>query len=330
MTTPSFWYAPPGLLSTCLAPLGWMYASVTAHRLKRPAQRLSVPVICVGNLTAGGGGKTPLARFVYGRAKALTPDATPHFLSRGYGGTLPGPVQVNTERHTADQVGDEPLLLAENGPCWVAKDRHAGAQAAIDAGASLIIQDDGMQSPVPPKDRTLLTVKGHRGFGNGQAIPAGPLRESMAKGIARADALISVGEPEHSSLLGLQLMVGQYQADPDAIARLQEGRWVSLAGIADPASFANLLTSQGVDIVDRIELADHAPLSDADMTAYAKRASEQNAKLVVTEKDWVRLSPEWRAQVKHLPISLVFDDEACLDHLLKPLLSPAMEAQHGT
>ncbi|MDE2514004.1 MAG: tetraacyldisaccharide 4'-kinase, partial [Alphaproteobacteria bacterium] len=180
---PEFW-ARRGALSLLLTPLGCLYdATGTARRALVHAYRAPVPVICVGNLVAGGAGKTPivadLARRLTARGVAV------HILSRGYGGTLPGPVRVDPDRHDAAAVGDEPLMLARGTPTWVARDRAAGARAAAVAGAQAILMDDGLQNPTLAKDLSLIALDGGYGFGNRRVIPAGPLRETIAHGLAR-------------------------------------------------------------------------------------------------------------------------------------------------
>src|SRR4051794_24351770 len=191
MREPSFWWRAGGLMSGLLSPLAAIYGAVAASRLARPGRTAGIPVVCVGNLTLGGAGKTPAAI-----AAARMLDAAgrrPFVLSRGYGGALAGPVQVDPARHRAAEIGDEPLLLARFAPTIVSRDRAAGADMARAAGAGSIVMDDGFQSPGLHKDRSILVVDGRRGIGNGWVFPAGPLRAPLDSQLRRAQALLVIG-----------------------------------------------------------------------------------------------------------------------------------------
>ena len=321
--TPDFWYRSPGLLARLLAPVGCLYGAATAYRLRHGAyQDIGIPVLCIGNLTAGGGGKTPTALAIH----KLLGRENIHFPSRGYGGSLPGPVQVAPASHAPTEVGDEPLLLAAAGPCWVAKDRAAGAEAAKAAGAQAIIMDDGFQNPALRKAMSILVVKGELGFGNGQMIPAGPLRERVAAGLARTDAIICIGEPTHDSLqslpAGIPVFTCSYRPLADDLAALTGQSCITIAGIAQPDSFPTLLTNHGITVVERISLPDHAPITDAMLTDWAGKTERQGVQLVTTAKDWVRLPTVWRSRIRQVRIKLDLAEPAQLKSLIDSKIAP--------
>jgi tetraacyldisaccharide 4'-kinase len=272
-----------------------------------------VPVICVGNLVAGGAGKTPttlaLAQRLLARARAV------HIVSRGHGGRLQGPVKVDERAHWAGDVGDEPLLLSAFAPVWVAKDRAAGVQAAEAAGAEVILMDDGFQSPAVKPSLALVVVDAGRGFGNGRCIPAGPLREPVAVGLARADLILSIGEAaaqvRFDAAWGAMVPVPRLRGRlaPLAMGMDWEGtRVLAFAGIADPERFFATLRSLGAVVVRGEALADHAPLSETLLRRLEAEAEAAGAQLVTTEKDAARLSPDWRAKVLTLVVRLEVED----------------------
>lgn len=326
MRAPGFWWrAPdrPGLLPRLLAPLGWLYAAGTARRLRQRGYRPKVPVICVGNLTAGGAGKTPTVIALIERLTAR--GRVVHVVSRGYGGRLGGPVRVDEVRHTAEDVGDEPLLLSAFASVWVAKDRAAGVQAAEAAGAQVILMDDGFQNPAVQPALGLVVVDAARGFGNGRCIPAGPLREPVPSGLARADLLLTIGdEPAQARFdaiwgpLKLPRMRGRLQ--PLAMGMDWKGeRVLAFAGIADPSRFFSTLRAEGAEVVRGEALADHELLSETLLRRLEAEAAAAGAQLVTTEKDAARLPPHWRPKVLTLVVRLKIDDWAALDTQLAPL-----------
>jgi tetraacyldisaccharide 4'-kinase len=310
MKAPAFWQSPDALPGQLLAPLGWLYAEVTAWRLAHgKAWRAPVPVICIGNLTAGGAGKTPIVRDLARRLAGQ--GLRPAILSRGYGGREHGPLKVDPDRHDASQVGDEPLLLARDAPCWIARDRAEGARAIAADGAGTILMDDGLQNPDLIQDLRLIVVDGETGFGNGRAIPAGPLREHIDAGIKRADAMIVVGEDRHDLVRRysgqIHILRSSAHIQPSALAG--RTRLVAFAGIGRPEKFRSSLIAAGADMAAFRAFADHHPYGGAELEALASEAKAQGADLVTTEKDWVRLSPQWRSHVRAIPLSVAWDDE---------------------
>ena len=329
LTTPRWWYvregAPAPLARALLRPVSWLYAAATARRLAATAAfDPAVPVISVGNLTMGGSGKTPVARALLVHLRARGVDA--HGLSRGYGGRLVGPVRVDPARHSAEHVGDEPLMLAQDAPMWVARDRVAGARAAVQAGAQALVLDDAHQNPALAKTLSLVVVDGEtRGgewpFGDGAVFPAGPMREPLAAGLARADAVVVLlpadlpaPDPELTAVFG---------AKPVLVVRLQprapplRGVQVGFAGIAKPWRFEAALRAAGVELADFAAFPDHAALRPADLTFLRQRAALYGAGLVTTEKDWVRLPAPMRSEATPWPVEAVFDDPAALERLFR-------------
>lgn len=313
MNAPAFWDNPDSVLGMVLSPLGWLYAGATAWRLAHAQPWTApVPVICVGNLTAGGAGKTPVVRDVAARLR------NPAILSRGYGGRETGPLRVDPARHAAADVGDEPLLLARDAICWIAADRAEGAKAAVSDGAQIIVMDDGLQNPGLSQDLRLIVVDGGAGFGNRRPIPAGPLREAIAGGIARAHALIVVGEDRQGLTreFSHRLPVLGARLEPREAQIWFDARVIAFAGIGRPEKFRATLAEIGADIAGFHGFADHHPYRDAELEALTAEAEAKHATLVTTEKDWVRLSSEWRARIQPVEVTLGWDDEAAIEALL--------------
>lgn len=330
MRAPEFWWAPGGgALATLLGPAAWAYRIAARFRAAsvRP-WRAGVPVLCVGNLVVGGAGKTPVAIDVAGRLAAR--GVAPHFLSRGYGGRLAGPIRVDPDRHGFAEVGDEPLLLARRGPTWVSRDRVAGCRAAVADGAEAIVMDDGFQNPSLAKDISLVVVDGGRGFGNGRGLPAGPLREGIASGLSRADAVVLMGDDEAAvvetieaaSAAGLPILRAHTVPGPE-LADLAGRSVVAFAGIGNPGKLFATLRGAGCRMQGEVAFPDHHPYSAADLAALRARARATAGLLVTTAKDAQRLPGETAGDVRVLTIGVEWEDEAALDTLLQPIVDAA-------
>ena len=324
MHAPAFWGAERGgLAAAALTPLSWLYRCGARGRdvLVQPVES-GLPVICVGNFTVGGAGKTPTVLALV--ALLAEEGIRPHVLTRGYGGSERGPLRVDPARHDARAVGDEALLLARTVPTWLSRDRAAGAAAAASAGADLLLMDDGMQSPGLAKDLCLAVVDGGAGFGNGRVVPAGPLREPLVRGLRRAAALVLVGSDHRDALAALGphgLPVIDADLVPgDEIQALRERPVVAFAGIGRPEKFFETLAENGCTVVARHAFADHHRYKPDEVTAIIEHARERDAVPVTTEKDHVRLPPDMKEMVRTLSVTLAWHDPEEPGRLLAPLV----------
>ena len=319
MRAPEFWKSD-GLTAGLLAPLGILYGwSVTARQARSHPFRPKARVICVGNLTAGGTGKTPVAIAIF--HALATAGHKIVFLSRGYGGRLQGPVEVDLAHHSSADVGDEPLLLAAHGTTIVARERAKGAKLADSIGAAAIIMDDGFQNFQIAKDLALVVIDSVSGFGNGRLIPAGPLRESVPKGLARADGIVLMGDaslvlpPFEGPILNAHIVA-------DEVHALRGCSVVAFAGIGRPDKFFEMLRVLGAHIVSAQPYPDHHRYSESDLSELRRTAKEAGALLVTTEKDFVRLDGASREGILAVPVQAEFADTDALHRLLDRVAEP--------
>jgi len=333
MREPEFWWRRTGAAAAALAPLAAGYGAVAAWRMRRRGSDLDLPVVCVGNLTVGGAGKTPTALALGSMLREA--GERPFFLSRGYGGRLPGPVQVDPALHRAADVGDEPLLLARCAPTVVAHDRLAGARLARATGARAVVMDDGFQNPSLVKDCAIVVVDGRRGIGNGKIIPAGPLRAPLDAQLARAHVLLVIGEPSGAAGVtaaaaehGVPIFYGRLKPDPAAITALSGRKLLAFAGIGDPDKFFATLKVAGLEVRVRKSFPDHHRYRAEEAAALLARADGDGLSLVTTEKDSVRLDGDDAlaalAERAHaLPVALALDDEGGFRRLVMDRLKRA-------
>jgi len=324
MKAPKFWtYGSNRLSATCLSPLAFIYEAVTAKRpLQKPSWHAPVPVICIGNLIMGGAGKTPTAIAV--AQELIAKGKKPFFLSRGYGGSLKGPVIINTQ--SATEVGDEPLLLAKTAPVCVSSDRIEGAKVCVEAGCDIIIMDDGYQNPSLHKDISILVIDGGYGHGNEKIFPAGPLRESMQNGLKRAQACIIIGVDKTQTVQRINkimpdLPILQAHIEPIERSNPAPTKVLAFAGIGRPEKFFNTLDDLGCEVVMAIPFADHHFFSKTDIKNLQTLAQKFNAQLITTEKDWLRLPADFKNQVNQLKIMLEWDNKDMLNPILHSLYS---------
>jgi tetraacyldisaccharide 4'-kinase len=329
MREPGFWHGPASLNAHLLKPLAALYGAVAAQRLRRKGLQAGIPVLCVGNYHVGGAGKTPTVLALGKLLREL--GEKPVVLSRGYGGKLHGPVRVDPVRHAAIDVGDEPLMLAGMLPVVVSRKRADGVPLSRAQGATVILMDDGFQSPAVVKDASLIVIDSERGIGNGQVFPAGPLRAPLRPQLARTDALIVVGNGSAAGQVaaeiaaqGKPVLSAHLKPDDAQVAQLRDKRVLAFAGIGDPTRFFNTLRASGIEMAGQRAFADHHPYSESQIESLIAEARRDGLTLVTTEKDMARLR-DWSPQIVPFPVTLEFDDPALLRKFVTDRLFKARE-----
>lgn len=325
MRSPGFWWKPRrGGRAYLLSPLGFVYGQVTTHRMRQQGQKLDCPVICVGNWTAGGAGKTPVALALSSLMREK--DWQPVFLSRGYGGAECGPLQI-TPKSDANQCGDEPLLLAREAPTFIAKDRLAGALQACQHG-NLIIMDDGLQNPALEKNIKLAVVDARVGIGNGLCVPAGPMRAPLRNQWAHTDAMIMVGEGEAGEAIAAKapcpVFRGRTEPDAEIAATLAGKKVMAVAGIGRPQKLYDSLESIGADVKIGRAFDDHHTFDRHEIEALVAESAQNALTLVTTAKDHVRImavDSKLAKKFKVLPIRFIAEDPQGLTQWLHSRLT---------
>ncbi len=305
MREPWFWRShsvTARMAAVAMAPFSFIYDfGQRARAASAKPMAAPVPIICIGNATLGGAGKTPFAIMVH----ALLNRALPHgqFLSRGYGGRETGPLKVDPAMHSAADVGDEPLLLARHGTVWISRNRADGINAAVNDGASYLILDDGFQNPTIEKTFSILLIDASDPQGNGRIFPAGPLREPLTRAAARADMVVSVGSQEHDAHPR-----GNFSAWLAPVHSPQIQRVVAFSGIGRPGKFFDMLEREGFDVARRIAFPDHHQFRAPELAALAATAGCERAVLITTEKDHVRLPGDFRETTLTFPVMMQVSD----------------------
>lgn len=331
MKPPRFWAAGPDHpAARLLAPLGALYGARVAARMDRPGERAALPVVCLGNFTLGGAGKTPAALAITQILRDL--GRNPAFLSRGYGGRLAGPVAVDSRLHGARDVGDEPLLLARCAPTVVSRDRPGGARLCADLGADIVVMDDGLQNPSLAKDLALAVVDAGAGIGNGRPFPAGPLRAPLSRQWPHVAGVVLIGEGEAGERVAREarargLPVHRARIVP-GVTELKGRRLLAFAGIGRPEKFFATLRKIGAEIVEARAFPDHHAYRAGELAALARDATRLGADLVTTEKDAVRLPADLAVRV--LPVSLRFEEEGTLRDSLRAMLATGRRPSAGS
>ncbi|HZP71027.1 MAG TPA: tetraacyldisaccharide 4'-kinase [Pseudolabrys sp.] len=327
MRDPAFWWRRAGVRAYLLSPLGYIYGAIAASRLSMKGARAGVPVLCVGNFTLGGAGKTPT---VIALSRMLAEGGgCPFCLTRGYGGTAAGPKLVDAHVDTAAEVGDEALLLSRVAETVVARDRIAGAEFARARGATVVVMDDGLQNPALAKDFTLAVIDARRGLGNAHVFPAGPLRAPLAAQMARTDALLLVGEAADAVRTAAQLsrtrdlpvFHARLVPDPGAVSALKGRNVLAFAGIGDPEKFFRTATEAGIAVAERRAFPDHHRFSAEDAGELIMQAEHSGLVLLTTEKDFARMHGEplleaLAARVRTLPVTMIVEEAEELRRLL--------------
>lgn len=326
MRDPAFWWRKAGFVASLLTPVGLIYGAIAARRMAGKGARAGIPVLCVGNFTLGGAGKTPT---VIALARMLADTGEhPFCLTRGYGGTLTGPKLVDSHKDLAAQVGDEALLLAHAAPTVVARDRVAGAAFARAQGAGVLIMDDGLQNASLAKDFTLVVIDARRGIGNRCTFPAGPLRAPLAAQLAHTDALLVVGEGDgadgavmQARARGLPVLHGRLVPDPAAVAALKGRHVLAFAGIGYPEKFFATAEAAGIAVTGRRKFSDHYRYTAEDAGELIMDAEHGGLALLTTEKDRARMAgePLLEALAKRahtLPVTMLVEEADELRRLI--------------
>ncbi|GJL84491.1 MAG: tetraacyldisaccharide 4'-kinase [Micavibrio sp.] len=334
--TPSFWYrrqnSEASLQEMILTPLSWAYG--TGHRIntaRQSSQKADMPVICIGNLVAGGSGKTPVALSLMQLISGDKLAEKPHFLTRGYGSNQKGPLLVDYFENNASEVGDESLLLAKTAFTILSADRPAGAHLAKEKNADLLIMDDGLQNSSLHKDISFVVIDGASGFGNGKLLPAGPLRETLESGFAKADAFVLIGKdktgavhmlPEDKPLFNVHVEVADDHKPPTTKP------YIAFAGLGRPEKFYHLLQKLNYDIAGWRPFPDHYVYKRGDIYKLIEEAKEKNATLITTEKDFLRLPEEdWGTEILQMPIQLVWENEKSVVEFIRQRLKETQSLQ---
>lgn len=320
MKAPAFWYRKPGAKSRLLSPLGQVYRTgALLRRAVSTPYKAKVPVICVGNIVAGGAGKTPSSLALRKLIAKHRPQEKIAFVTRGYGGSEKGPLRVDLIKHTARDVGDEALLLAKAGPCWIGRDRAAAIREA-EKEATLIILDDGLQNPKIAPDINLLVVDGAVGFGNQKLIPAGPLRETMNDAFSRIDGIVMIGEDKQKIATYLGKPVLNAKLRPSmTTALMNKPKVLAFAGIGRPQKFYDSCREAGLTILHTQDFPDHYAYSDNDIADLLETAKRNDLGLITTAKDMVRIPNAFKPQINVLEVELIFEDTAKLLNLLQKI-----------
>lgn len=307
---PKFW-RQDSLISKALLPASWGYEYISLWYSRRvKTQKVSVPVICVGNLVMGGAGKTPTVLALVDILKRE--GHIPHILSRGYGAVVKDSVRVDPSKHNYLQVGDEALLLAEKATTWAGEDRVLSAKLAISHGASVIIMDDGLQNYSLHKDLSLLVVDTLQGFGNGKVFPAGPLRESPHRGIRKANMVIAIGNGALPK--GIPCAT---RAQIKAVSEINPRKVIAFAGLGYPEKFNYTLKDYGFDVKRFIPFPDHHPYTIPEMERLVKIAARRKIDLITTAKDFLRVPEKFKRKVSVLDINLEFHEPEKLHNLIQ-------------
>lgn len=326
MKEPKFWYA-----STSSSYIQWFFLWILSlffrlgGALKKAftvMRAVDKPVICIGNLTVGGAGKTPvtlsIAKYFKGHGKKVA------IISRGYKGNLKGPLLVNATKHTAQDVGDEPLLLSLSCSTWISANRYKGAKAAIEAGAEIILLDDGLQHSTLKQDLKICVVDARRGFGNKKVIPAGPLREPLKSGLEHLDVVIVVGNVDQHRLtfeeFNKPLLQANISVNKEDWATLKNKCLVAFAGLANPSKFFETLRLENFDVQHTVPFPDHHFYTPEELKILQECAKEYSAELVTTQKDWVRLPTILQKKIHQLRIQLEYEEHPKFKGLLHPFL----------